>query len=148
MSFPSTTTFENRPEHRSTSPARQTGRGFLPRNLRFGGKFLTLSPMDYSTILCATQDRLTVVTMNRPERRNALDGVMIKELTDAFSAANRNPQVRMVVLTCNGPAFCAGMDLEYLQTISALGQAENLEDARSLTKLLEFFRLSQCGDRL
>jgi methylglutaconyl-CoA hydratase len=93
--------------------------------------------MDYSTILCATQDRLTVVTMNRPERRNALDGVMIKELTDAFSAANRNPQVRMVVLTGNGPAFCAGMDLEYLQTISALGQAENLEDARSLTKLLD-----------
>lgn len=93
--------------------------------------------MDYSTVRFSTRDRLAIVSMNRPDRRNALDDVMIRELTDAFNIANRSGGIRIVILTGEGPAFCAGMDLEYLRRISQLGQAENLEDARNLTKLLE-----------
>jgi methylglutaconyl-CoA hydratase len=93
--------------------------------------------MEYSSIVCSTQDRITLVSMNRPALRNALNDVMIRELTDAFNTANRNAGARIVILTGNGSAFCAGMDLDYLRTISELGQAENLEDARSLTRLLE-----------
>jgi methylglutaconyl-CoA hydratase len=95
-----------------------------------------LSPMDYSSIRFSTQDRLALLTMNRPERRNALDDVMIRELADAFTAANRSSQTRMVILTGEGAAFCAGMDLEYLRRCSQLGEAENLEDARNFMKLL------------
>ncbi len=93
--------------------------------------------MNYSSIVFSAGDRHAVITLNRPEKRNALDNVMIRELGAAFNAANRNPSIRAVVLTGGGSAFCAGMDLEYLRKISGAGQEENLEDARHLLRLLE-----------
>jgi methylglutaconyl-CoA hydratase len=93
--------------------------------------------MEYTSIVVSAQERRALITLNRPEKRNALDNVMIRELTDAFNSANRNPRIRAVVLTGEGAAFCAGMDLEYLRKISGAGQEENLEDARSLMRLLE-----------
>jgi methylglutaconyl-CoA hydratase len=92
--------------------------------------------MDYSSILFSVRERLTFITMNRPDRRNALDDVMIRELTDAFALANRTSQTRLVILTGEGKAFCAGMDLEYLRKCARMGDAENLEDAKHLMKLL------------
>ena len=74
--------------------------------------------------------------MNRPDRRNALDDIMIKELTEAFAAAQRSLDVRVVIFSGAGSSFCAGMDLEYLQRYSQLGNEENLEDARNFLRLL------------
>ncbi|TLY29537.1 MAG: enoyl-CoA hydratase/isomerase family protein [Ignavibacteria bacterium] len=93
--------------------------------------------MNYTSILLSTRGRVTTISLNRPDRRNALNDVMISELTDAFGTANRDHQIRVVILTGEGLSFCAGMDLEYLRRTSELGQAENLEDARNLMKLLE-----------
>lgn len=93
--------------------------------------------MSYSSLTYVTEDRIAIVTLNRPERRNALDDVMIKELTDVFSLINRSNSSRVVVLTGAGEAFCAGMDLDYLQRYSQLGEVENLEDARNLMRLLQ-----------
>jgi methylglutaconyl-CoA hydratase len=93
--------------------------------------------MNYSTLLTTQQDRVSTITLNRPERRNALDDVMIRELTEAFGAANRQANSRIVVLTGSGTSFCAGMDLEYLRRYSQLSHEENLEDARNLMKLLQ-----------
>jgi len=93
--------------------------------------------MNYTSILLSTRGRVTTISLNRPDRRNALNDVMIRELTDAFGNANRDHQIRVVILTGEGISFCAGMDLEYLRRTSELGQAENLEDARNLMKLLE-----------
>jgi enoyl-CoA hydratase len=53
-----------------------------------------------------------VLTMNRPEARNALDGALISALFDALVAADAQPSVRAVVLTGTDPAFCAGIDLK------------------------------------
>jgi methylglutaconyl-CoA hydratase len=80
--------------------------------------------------------RIAVITLARPERRNALDDVMIRELTDAFLAINRDNGVRSAVLTGEGKAFCAGMDLGYIRKFNDLGEHENLEDARNLMTLL------------
>ena len=63
--------------------------------------------------------------------------MMIRELNDVFGLLNRNTQSRVVVMTGAGSAFCAGMDLEYLQRFSQLSHEENLEDARSLLRLLQ-----------
>ncbi len=80
--------------------------------------------------------RTALVTLNRPERRNALDDVMIREITECFTAINRSTDSRVAVLTGSGSAFCAGMDLAYLQKFSQLSHEENLEDARNLMKML------------
>ena len=93
--------------------------------------------MSYSSITVNTEDRIATVTLNRSDSRNALDDVMIREITDAFVVLNRSAEPRVVILTGEGAAFCAGMDLGYLQKYSQLGQTENLEDARNLMKLLQ-----------
>lgn len=92
--------------------------------------------MNYSSILTEINNRIATITLNRPLRRNALDDVLISELTDAVQTQSRNPEVRVIVLAGAGNDFCAGMDLEYLQRFSQLGHDENLEDARKLMKLL------------
>jgi methylglutaconyl-CoA hydratase len=84
----------------------------------------------------ASPGRVALITLAQPERRNALDDVMIRELTDALLAVNRDNAVRAVVLTGEGRAFCAGMDLGYIRKFSELGEHENLEDARNLMTLL------------
>ncbi|MGA9120605.1 MAG: enoyl-CoA hydratase-related protein [Bacteroidota bacterium] len=73
--------------------------------------------------------------MNRPEKRNALDDVMVSELTNAFLAAAREPSVKVIVLDAKGPAFCAGADLEYLQRISTHDLEENRVDSNKLAYL-------------
>ena len=93
--------------------------------------------MQYSTITYTIEQRTAIVTLNRPDQKNALDDVMIRELTEVFTTLNRNTQARTVVLTGSGNSFCAGMDLGYLQKFSLLSQEENIEDARNLLALLQ-----------
>ncbi len=93
--------------------------------------------MNYTTLTYKAVDRVAVITMNRPDRRNALDDVMIRELTEVFTMVNRTNHTRAVVLTGAGASFCAGMDLDYLQRFAAKGEPENLEDARNLSKMLQ-----------
>ncbi len=61
---------------------------------------------------------------------------MIRELTEAFLAINRDDATRVAVLTGEGKAFCSGMDLGYLRKFTDLGEHENLEDARNLLTML------------
>jgi len=92
--------------------------------------------MKYTTITLVQKGKVATIALNRPERRNALDDVMIREMTDAVTVANRDTDTRIVVITGEGKAFCAGMDLEYLRKYADMGEHENLEDARNLLTLL------------
>src|SRR5437870_6337217 len=56
--------------------------------------------------------RVTVVTLNRPERRNALTIELMSELAAAIDAAAADPQKRVLILRGAGQAFCAGLDLQ------------------------------------
>ena len=96
--------------------------------------------MNFSSITYGIEERVATVTLNRPDRRNALDDIMIAELTEAFNVMSRNNSVRIGVLTGTNSSFCAGMDLAYLQKYSDLGHEENLEDAKNLMKLLQLIR--------
>ncbi len=92
--------------------------------------------MKYTTITTEQHDRIVKITLSQPERRNALDDVMIRELTDAFLAINRDAGARVAILTGAGKSFCSGMDLGYLRKFTDLGEHENLEDARNLLTML------------
>jgi methylglutaconyl-CoA hydratase len=94
--------------------------------------------MEYTRIGYVVLGRTAVITLTRPEKRNALDDGMVTELTAAFSAAARDTSVKVISLRAEGPAFCAGADLEYLQRISTFDLEEHRADARRLANL---FRL-------
>jgi methylglutaconyl-CoA hydratase len=76
------------------------------------------------------------VTLNRPEVRNAFDDALIAQLTKTFSELDQDASVRAVVLAGNGPAFCAGADLNWMKRMSGYGYDENLRDARGLAEML------------
>jgi methylglutaconyl-CoA hydratase len=77
------------------------------------------------------------VTLNRPEVRNAFNDEVIAELTAVFSELAKRPEVRCVVLAGNGPAFCAGADLNWMKRMAGYTREENLADAAGLARMLE-----------
>ena len=68
--------------------------------------------MTYETILYEVADRIATITFNRPERLNAVNEQMIRELDDAYTRAEDDDDVWTLVVTANGRAFCAGADVE------------------------------------
>ncbi len=74
------------------------------------------------------------VTLARPERRNAFDAALIAELTEAFADVG---DARAVVLSGEGPSFCAGADVEWQRSAIDLSYEENVEDALRLYRMLE-----------
>jgi methylglutaconyl-CoA hydratase len=74
------------------------------------------------------------VTLARPERRNAFDAALIAELTEAFSLVGG---ARAVVLSGEGPSFCAGADVEWQRSSIDLSYDENVEDAMRLYEMCE-----------
>ena len=76
------------------------------------------------------------VTLNRPEVRNAFDDALIAKLTQTFTELDRDSSVRAVVLAGNGPAFCAGADLNWMKRMSSYSYDENVRDARALAEML------------
>lgn len=84
--------------------------------------------MAYTTLQLTTQDAIATVTVNRPDKLNALNGTVIEELGQAIAALERDPAVRGVILTGAGPkAFVAGADISELASQSPLeGKARSL----------------------
>jgi methylglutaconyl-CoA hydratase len=83
-----------------------------------------------------------VLTMNRPDRRNALSRALIAELTAAFECALKDPAVRCVILTGEGAAFCAGMDLDELRGTIGADQEVVWDDAQKLAELYQRIHVS------
>lgn len=82
-----------------------------------------------------TKERVAYITLNRPEKRNALNYEVVTELKSAFEQAEADENCKVVVLRANGAVFCAGADLEYLQQLQANTYQENLEDSTHLMQL-------------
>jgi methylglutaconyl-CoA hydratase len=93
--------------------------------------------MSYQTIRYEAEPRITVITLNRPEKRNALNPQLVAELREALAAAEADSQCRVVLLQAEGKAFSAGMDLEALQAIATQSHGKNLEDSRQLAQLFQ-----------
>ena len=67
--------------------------------------------MPYENLVCEREGRLSVITLNRPNRRNALSLGLMTELIDCLDAVQKDRQIRAVILAANGPAFSSGHDL-------------------------------------
>ncbi|HEV7797729.1 MAG TPA: enoyl-CoA hydratase-related protein [Pyrinomonadaceae bacterium] len=91
-------------------------------------------------ILYQVDGAVARVTLNRPEKRNALNDALVSALKDALRRANNNAAVRVVVISGAGRDFCSGADLAALQKIADGTVAENLDDARSLMELFTLIR--------
>jgi methylglutaconyl-CoA hydratase len=88
--------------------------------------------MSYGTVLVDESDGMRTITLNRPERRNALTPEMQGELIDALIAAGVARSCRVVVLRGAGEAFCGGLDLGYLQEMEGRAAEELAADARRI----------------
>jgi len=92
--------------------------------------------MQYSMLEVAFAGHVATVTLNRPEVRNAFNETTIAELTDVFGALDARDDVRAIVLAANGPAFCAGADLNWMKQMAGFSDEENRADARRLADML------------
>lgn len=81
------------------------------------------------------QNQIGFITLNRPEKRNALSPDLIVELGNAFTAFENDPAVKVVILKAEGKAFCAGADLDYIQQMQHFSYEENLLDSNRLKSL-------------
>jgi methylglutaconyl-CoA hydratase len=83
------------------------------------------------------QDRIGYITLNRPEKRNALNSQMVTEIKSAFTQAEQDENCKVIVLKANGQAFSAGADLAYLQQLQSNNFDENYADSSHLKELFE-----------
>lgn len=88
----------------------------------------------YDTLLLDHQGDVAKLTLNRPEKRNAISTRMICELQSALDAIEQS-KARVVIVTGAGKAFCAGMDLEMLSAIAKQTPHENQEDSKRMAKM-------------
>lgn len=97
-----------------------------------------------SLVIYAVKDRVGYLTLNRPEKRNALSHELVQELSAAFDRAENDSSVKVIVLKANGAAFCAGADLAYLQQLQDFSFEQNLEDSNQLKNLfLKIYQLKK-----
>lgn len=91
----------------------------------------------YQTILVQTDPRgVATVTLNRPDKHNALNGDLIAELTDAADRLASDPAVRIVILTGSGKSFCAGGDFNWFASNIDKTRGERVEQSATLARLL------------
>jgi len=76
------------------------------------------------------------ITLTQPEVRNAFSDEVIADITAAFTEVGARPEVRAVVLAAEGPAFCAGANLNWMRRMADYTRGENIADAAKLAEML------------
>lgn len=94
----------------------------------------------YRKILYEMRDGVARITLNRPDKRNALDGEIVAELKAAFSASSADDACRVVLLTGAGTDFCSGADLANLEKTAQNSALDNMADARATADLFLMMR--------
>ncbi|MBQ4548941.1 MAG: enoyl-CoA hydratase/isomerase family protein [Bacteroidales bacterium] len=93
--------------------------------------------MDFTTLQIGIEKNVARIALNRPEVRNAMNALMIKELTEAVDWLDARDDIRVIEICGNGKSFCAGADINYMKDIASFGYDQNLEDAKRLSKLFQ-----------
>lgn len=92
--------------------------------------------MEFTTLSVTAAQHVATVTLNRPDVRNAFNETVIAELTGAFRALGDSAEIRAIVLAGNGPAFCAGADLNWMKKMAGYSHEQNRADALGLAQML------------
>ncbi len=95
---------------------------------------MTLAP-DYAT-LDVTAEGVATVTLNRPEKRNAFDEIMIRDLSETFESLKGADHVRIVFIRGAGETFCAGADIDWMRRGGSQSREDNETDALALARML------------
>ncbi|MBI3004425.1 MAG: enoyl-CoA hydratase/isomerase family protein [Ignavibacteriales bacterium] len=91
--------------------------------------------VDFTHIRYDVRQRVGTITLSRAEKHNALDDTMVAELSSAFFAAQKDSNVKVIILKAEGESFCSGADLAYIQRISKFDFNQNQQDSSNLMKL-------------
>lgn len=91
-------------------------------------------------VLYELQNGIARITLNRPEKRNALDAELIGELREAIGSSSREEKCRVVLLTGAGKDFCSGADLAGLEKTAQAGVLDNMADARRMADVFLMMR--------
>jgi methylglutaconyl-CoA hydratase len=90
--------------------------------------------MDFKTLELTYDGRIATITLNRPDKRNAISYELIEDLLCAFDNVAKSPAL-VLILTGAGRAFCSGMDLENLQALIGRSPEQNLQDSQLMARL-------------
>ncbi|MFY9950646.1 MAG: enoyl-CoA hydratase-related protein [Candidatus Sulfotelmatobacter sp.] len=90
--------------------------------------------MDYKTIHVNNDSRIATITLNRPDKRNAISFELIDDLLQALQEVEKSDALVLIV-TGAGKAFCSGMDLENLKGLLGRSPEQNLEDSQTMVRL-------------
>ena len=82
-------------------------------------------------------NEVAIITLNRPEKRNALNPELVNLLKDVLAKAESDKQVKSIIITGEGSSFCAGADLEYMNKIKDFSPLENEKDSKNLAELFK-----------
>ncbi|MCB9057222.1 MAG: enoyl-CoA hydratase/isomerase family protein [Calditrichae bacterium] len=101
-------------------------------------------PAHLKFVKIAERGKSCFITINRPEKKNALNDILINDLKDAFNYANNSFDNRVVILNSESDAFCSGADLKSLYKMKDNSFEENFNDSKNLTSLYEIiYRLNK-----
>jgi methylglutaconyl-CoA hydratase len=90
--------------------------------------------MTFQTLQLAYDSGIATITLNRPEKRNALSFQLVDEILTALDEIEKS-EALVVILTGAGKAFCAGLDLDELKSLIGKSHAENVEDSRRMVRI-------------
>lgn len=81
-------------------------------------------------------DDIALITLNRPEKRNAMDGKLLRELLQTLTTFAEKTNIRVLLINGNGDHFCAGADIAWMKHITSVSDTENYDDAQLLADVM------------
>ena len=94
-------------------------------------KKLSLEGLNFSTTEINIKNKIMTITLDRPEKKNAMNNVMINEINYLLAYAKQEKDIRVVVFAANGDIFCAGADLSRTESKSNVPRLENSDDIKN-----------------
>jgi methylglutaconyl-CoA hydratase len=96
-----------------------------------------MTDTESAVLLKHRAEGIAEVVLNRPDKRNAFDDVIIQQLINTLTEVSSNSKTKVVILRSEGKHFSAGADLGWMRRMADNGHKENLDDARQLARLME-----------
>ena len=93
--------------------------------------------MNWTFVKYFVKDRIGYISLERPEKRNALNKTFIDELKEVFQKAKNDKNCKLIILQAIGKTFCSGADLAYLKDLITNSYSQNLQDSKNLMSLFK-----------
>jgi len=91
--------------------------------------------VNFKTIVTELKGQVAILWLARPEVHNALNDIMIREISAFFMKIEENSEIRIIVIRGQGKSFCSGADLSWMKLAFSLTPEENLKESRELSNL-------------